>query len=647
MLKGTAGYQGADLEAKRIGHILGIEGGAKIKPSEMAQTYIAPTEGNYNDITSKYILEKLNQYTPPESQKVQWGKIRAMFTHTEREAQSMLSEPKSLPELAADQVKRYYASEPVFVASGWSGHHIGVTFYKGYMIVSNRGEHGDGNKGTIIYKLKRDIKPADLIELQQTIVSPGVSASAIQAKLAELQGAEVGSFPQKPQKYGTCSYVNKVAATEGLLCLLTLQGQKQLNDAAIKAYTENNTNRAAYKAFTDANRVSEVNRLVELINQAARGLGDKDQLAVMVNLAFSVAAKYLRKNDDPVKSKVEAERANRLLQVMMPHQNLLTSANKAKYASLKQDIENRVAVQQPLSFGNKPLTEDLKNTINQKISSSINIVDRLPRWYMELFNKVQAAKTFDEIVVAFDNASKKSPEDAKLRQLNVDVRAMLRAAVKLPERVQPTPPVRPSAPIKPVVAVDPAFESLKKEVLNCLPIFSLNDLIKLPAWYASLSIKLNDAKNIDDIITAFSAIKLRSPDKQFVEIMNKSFEVLIRKAKSIDDIIKIVSKYPSEKIVSPSGSAYEPKVVIAQLKQTPLTLTAITSALGIRDKVSELQRALKQDAPKRHNYTPLENELINKLINKQIVKNPEVDKIKGLIEDALKDPKNVKRPGSK
>ncbi len=647
MLKGGSGYLGsAELEAKRAGHIMGIKGGAAVKESPYMQTFVAQTETSYNDITAQYVQEKLNLYTP-ESNKDEWAKIRKMFNQTATEAKIITQNFKYLPGIAANQVKQYQANEPVHICSGWSGHHIGVSFYKGYLIVSNRGEGGVQNEGTIIYKLKRDITAQDLLALQRTLNEPGVKQADIQAKLSELQGPKIASFPQKPQKYGTCSYVNKIASTEALLCLLSLDKQNNLNDTAIGKYAANNQNRAEYKAFTNANRESEINRIIGLIEQASARKDDK-QLAVMVNIAFSIALKYQDVSDDPSKDKTQVNRANRLLQAISKHQAALTTDNKKQYQNLKGTIENRALAQQPIPFGDRPLDSALKEQIANKINGAFNIMDRVPIWYFSLSSQMDSIKTFDEMVAALDKALKVSPKDEKLRELNMDVRAMLRDAAKI-NVPQPLPPVSPVQP--PVAPVrDATFDKLLKEISGFGPVFSYEKAVVMPPWYGPLLGKLSKANNVNDIMSTFSDLKQHLGDPEFSKMVDKSFEALIRQAKDINEIINIVDKYPKDTIVSPSGSTYDPKAIVALLKQTPLPLSGVTAALGIRDKVASFQGPKLQDkkvddAPFRLNLLPMKELKILKDNNQgsDLLKNIKNKAAQKGIEEFLKNPVNFNK----
>lgn len=335
-----APFSNASDESTRAGHIIGITGVIGSKKDQYLKTMLYEVESNWSSITIKYLNEKLSLYNPNEYQ-AEWAIIKSVFSETEKDVEKTANTSRQAITMCDEQLDRYNQGKPILICTGWSGHDFSVVFYKGYMIITNRGSGGTHNEGSIVYKLKNNLTATDINEIQMISHSHFTpkNRQEIQSKLKSLAQEQVASFPQKPQKKGTCSYVNKLAAVEGMHCLLTLDKEQKLNDSEIRKYAANNT-RSAYKDFTRFCRQSEVERVLYLIEDAQSNQ-KHEQLSVMVNIAFKMIEKMKRKDGSIQKFIDETSNAEALLAKVLDHKSLLTAQNKACLSVILEEVKTK------------------------------------------------------------------------------------------------------------------------------------------------------------------------------------------------------------------------------------------------------------------------------------------------------------------
>ncbi|MFO1257932.1 MAG: hypothetical protein U1E78_05935 [Gammaproteobacteria bacterium] len=151
----------------------------------------------------------------------------------------------SNPQAAQALAKRYQAGEIAVIPCGWKGHAISVSLVNGHLVLTNRGESGNRDFGTQIYKITDPEKiNAGFIH---TLLS-GIQNNATPQDILNAVGKVVDPNPvmqiaAKAQKYQNCTYVNPKSNVEGILSVLAM------NNPKLKAATH-----AAYKEMTDSFR---------------------------------------------------------------------------------------------------------------------------------------------------------------------------------------------------------------------------------------------------------------------------------------------------------------------------------------------------------------------------------------------------------
>jgi len=317
-----------DKESRRVGHILGLSGEVTVKLGNM-RTQVYEVEGECDTYCLEYVIEKLRSYPGVKNSGV-WFLIEKTF----REALEAIPEGTGCqdPEKLLDN---YSKGKPTHVCAGWFqkkedghsvGHSVGVTLYKGYLIVCNRGKGGDINNGTCIYQLK---EPIDINKIKGVTSAISNSKEVFLENFKQLQATPIAMFPQKGQKHGTCAYVNKLSSIEAMHCLFSLMREAEENHLidfnkaqfieqglqkyAEKAKDKNNPDaRKAYKDFTRYTRDSEVDRMIEKMNEY-QAQGNENMLRYYIGLSYKVIDEHSgSKTKSNEKSVEEVFRAKKL-----------------------------------------------------------------------------------------------------------------------------------------------------------------------------------------------------------------------------------------------------------------------------------------------------------------------------------------------
>lgn len=257
------------LAVKRAGHIFGLSGAMDVAGKKM------PFEGASQSYTLPILLEKIGNYTASANAsaavKKRFDKINTAFkcaldmdrAQKSFESKYITKEELMKAEQGISAFARYKNGELGHLPVGAPEHGFGITIYKGYLILTNRGAnafiHNKTVYGTVIYKIRDEKNLLNLgqdhswMQSWQTVFEAAMKVVDIQKPIA--------LFAQTGQKHGTCTYVNELASNEGMLCLLALDEQGKLDDRNIQAYAQEPNNRAAYKDFTKFARDSEAQKL--------------------------------------------------------------------------------------------------------------------------------------------------------------------------------------------------------------------------------------------------------------------------------------------------------------------------------------------------------------------------------------------------
>ncbi len=326
-------------EAMRAEHTLGLDGDMEFQSKGKVIT--RQSTGNYSSTSMSYINENLDSFIPklkPED-KNDWSKIKIAFTKAQAEARDgnpVDCVKNNLTRIRAGANKD--SRELVHLGNSmWMGdepHNIGITFYGNYMVVCDRGKTGGGKDCTKVYSIDpSQITNEQLSKLQSTPDDPKVILDTIK----EISGnkAPIATFPSKLQKFGNCTYANRLTSIEPMHCLVKLDRLGKLNDEEIKAYSKDK-GRKEYKSFTKHSRDAEATRLVSKLN----GAKDNPELQAMyANLIIEIVKnrqKYISKMKDPEKIQTENMRNNKLIgavaKIYSKIEDNITPANKSFYS---------------------------------------------------------------------------------------------------------------------------------------------------------------------------------------------------------------------------------------------------------------------------------------------------------------------------
>jgi DNA-binding phage protein len=161
--------------------------------------------------------------------------------------------------------KKYISGEPILIPSGCNDHSISIIAWGNYLAITNRGIGGSSKGGTVIIKLDSPLSRDDIQNLfypddnsmhstNKVISNLGGGSSTVMQyfsnwaseyvpdKGAYLLGLnytnginnELAILDQKPQKYGTCSYVNKKGALQAFMLLVDVMSKSYPNKSLVE-----------------------------------------------------------------------------------------------------------------------------------------------------------------------------------------------------------------------------------------------------------------------------------------------------------------------------------------------------------------------------------------------------------------------------
>jgi hypothetical protein len=260
--------KGFALEVSRVGHVLGLSN--KDRPDNLA--FPINFEGTYDTKAMAWILEKVNSFKnilPDSDLKKRMLMVydtfqmseyyrKKMFDHNLIEMQGHDSHIKLL--------EQYQSGRMVHVLAGWYKHKISLVLFRGYVVISNRGEYGDAYKGTKIYSVNNSVfLTSDWLQILMT--TQDYKEAFLHLKKVINLDAPCVYITQAPQKYGTCCYVNKLASIEAMLLLLQANELRILGNRAALKELYTCESRLEYKNMTFYFREDETARLVQLIKE--------------------------------------------------------------------------------------------------------------------------------------------------------------------------------------------------------------------------------------------------------------------------------------------------------------------------------------------------------------------------------------------
>lgn len=301
--------------ATRTGHTLGLsDSDITISFNGAKKTEFIKFEGSFSEISQTYLIEHLQNYLETENpeDKQHFQTIYETFSFVHDQYKNRQTAGKNL-------FDRYRKGEMTFLASGWSGHSVGITLYKGYLIYTNRGSGGDQLQGTKIFKLRSPDQIdeniiAKIFNQQQS--GDKQDLLDLLTQIVDLN-APLISFPSKGQKRGTCSYANHISSIEAMLALLAANEinphftDKQLTSIAESKIQKRET--GSYKQFTRFARNQEIDRLIE----RAKSLTEyPDPMEFYYTLFKIIITQHHGQSHSALKDQEEIKQARKMLAIL-------------------------------------------------------------------------------------------------------------------------------------------------------------------------------------------------------------------------------------------------------------------------------------------------------------------------------------------
>lgn len=234
--------------AMRFGHTLGLDNPIQVV-AEDNKIYEIKVSGGKRESSVRILNAILQDYLKSDSIS---GKSEAAYFAQIQEAFDIclnLFMPNSneyKDNASSSLLSRYREGKLTFIASGWTGHGVGMALYGNYLVYTNRGEGGDDFHGTKIFEIKNK---NNITQKHIEQICDASSPSQIQAVLKEICYLDdpVAVFPAKAQEHSTCSFVNPKATIEGMLFLCE---HAKLGLSEVRQKAKNQGSRETYKHFT-------------------------------------------------------------------------------------------------------------------------------------------------------------------------------------------------------------------------------------------------------------------------------------------------------------------------------------------------------------------------------------------------------------
>ncbi len=239
----------------RVGHVLGLS--KYIEFESQCRKFKFDPQGEYCEVSLNLLMNHMDAYRQANPSKIANAIFEAL-QHSYRLIEYQSNAYRSGTEI--DFFERYKNKQLTFLSAGWSGHGVGLAFYGKYLIYTNRGQAGDRRFGSKIFEIKNInlVNPSLFRNLISHLHSPS-EFHAILETIIDLKDP-VAKFRSKPQKRGTCTYVNPKSSVEPMIVLLKA-GPFASKEKLLEVYLEE-YNRKKYKHFTTFTRNREIDELI-------------------------------------------------------------------------------------------------------------------------------------------------------------------------------------------------------------------------------------------------------------------------------------------------------------------------------------------------------------------------------------------------
>ncbi|MGD9592186.1 MAG: hypothetical protein AB7V32_06665, partial [Candidatus Berkiella sp.] len=263
--------------ATRVSHVFGYNNYKKT-PIEITNLslnsnveYDLAFEGNTADVSLGYLIDLLSGYSTEFTD--EFKMIQNCFSNTQKKLvpnigmlnyDTIHKHKDNKYSKEADELSlNYKRNEMVYLAAGWEGHSVGITLFEGYLMVCNRGEHGDQKNGIKIYK----INDKDKIDSKWILSMANCTSYDEHKKLLQQvinPDAPLIKLPVKGQKHGNCTLANSRSSVAGMLFMLKAKekgGVENLNSHEIANLRKECM--SEYKKFSEYTRQKTFYNLIK------------------------------------------------------------------------------------------------------------------------------------------------------------------------------------------------------------------------------------------------------------------------------------------------------------------------------------------------------------------------------------------------
>lgn len=313
----------------RAGHVLGLTKEIEIE-IDNKKIKLEPN-GEYNEVSMKILIEKLEQYreyTPSTTMEFIYRAMKRSYDFLKYNSNSYKSEAVEA------FLQDYQNKKLVCLASGWHRHTVAVGLYGRFLVVTNRGQAGDPRYGTKIYAI-RDTKLIDekFMKALTGSIANAVDFYNLLKAVVDLRNPLV-LLRSKPQKRGNCSFANPKSINEALIILSQIA--PFASDQELKNSVLNEHRRSKYKKFTRFIRAREIDELIKNMFYAK----NKNLINFYVTLVKAIIHEHHGKDRGYVKDDQEILHACELYERCPQHIKLHLKKD-SKFMILIKELNNQ------------------------------------------------------------------------------------------------------------------------------------------------------------------------------------------------------------------------------------------------------------------------------------------------------------------
>ncbi len=282
----------------RAGHVLGLSD--YIEFESQGRKFKLDPEGEYTEVSLNLLKTQVDAFRKAFPSKANDAIFEAL-QHSSGLIEYQANTYKKGTE--KDFFDRYKSNQMTFLSAGWHKHGVGLAFYGKYLIYCNRGHAGDRRYGCKIFEIQ-DLKGVNEALFRKLISHMDYPSEfhAILEKIIDFKNPVV-RFRSKPQKRGTCTYMNPKSSIEAMIVLLQA-GPFASHEMLLEIYQQEYYRRK-YKNFTCFIRNREIDELVIDMFYA----NHPDLITFFAELTKAIIWEHHGKDRGFIKDDQEVERA--------------------------------------------------------------------------------------------------------------------------------------------------------------------------------------------------------------------------------------------------------------------------------------------------------------------------------------------------